>query len=268
MIMGRSEVEECEGPFAISETVKNSLRRTLFVDGFDLSTARSGGCIVVVGRKLMAKARGLRENIDHAFDILAERAGLAAICGGIYEDNRDSLRVYTIFSGLNSPAAKLNELTSEHYFRPDLIDTEGLPLRQRREDIGPLAEHFLANHADSYGKPQKILSLEARELLLNYSWPGNVGELAKAIQRACELTSGGVIQPDALPFQIVFADSEAYPKCLLPVLNHTKRGIITRALELTRERGATARLIGIDRDHLDVLIKELDVQAAERGASG
>ncbi|MHC4498198.1 MAG: AAA-type ATPase lid domain-containing protein, partial [Planctomycetota bacterium] len=267
IIMGRSKVEKSDDPFAVSEAVKRSLKKTLFADGFDSSTAKIGGCIVVAGRKMMVNMKGLQNDIDHAFDVLAEMTGRATIYRGIYEDNRDSLRVYTIVAGLNSPAARLNELSSEQYFRPDLVDAEGLPLRQRKEDILPLAEYFLAKQADSYGRPQKILSLEVRELLLNYSWPDNVSELAKAMQRAYELTRGGVIQPDALPFQIIFADSESYPKSILSVLDRVKRRIISKALGLTREREATARLIGIDGGHLALLMKELNVSAVERSAS-
>ncbi|MHC4060093.1 MAG: AAA-type ATPase lid domain-containing protein [Planctomycetota bacterium] len=268
VIMGRSTVEKPDDPFAISEAVKRSLKRTLFADGFDLSTARICGCVVAAGKKMMVNVKDLQDDIDHAFDVLAEMTGRATTYRGIYEDSRDSLRVYTIVAGLKSPATRLNEVSSEQYFRPDLVDAEGPQLRERKEDILPLAEYFLAKQADSYGRPQKILSLEVRELLLNYSWPDNVSELAKAMQRAYELTKGGVIQPDALPFQIIFMDSESYPECVLSMLGRVKRRIIAKALELTGEREAAARLIGIDGGHLDILMNEPDVPAVERGADG
>jgi cell division GTPase FtsZ len=264
LVMGRSKVDRLDDPFAISEAVKRSLERTLFAHGLDLSSAKAGGCVVVGGRELMANVRGLRDGVNYAFDIMAEMTGLATIYRGIYEDNRDSLRVYTIIGGLDSPTARLNELNSELYFQPCLVDAGAVPLQQRNEDIVPLAEYFLAKQADFYGRPQKILSLEARKLLLTYSWPGNVDELAKAMERAYELTSGGVIQPDALPFQIIFADSEPYPKCILPMLDHAKRRIVARALELTKQREATARLIGVDASRLDRLMGEPNIDAAKK----
>jgi len=81
------------------------------------------------------------------------------------------------------------------------------PLRQRKDDILPLAKHFLANQAIFYGESEKKLSKQTKELLLNYSWPGNVRELANAIERAYVLTQGQKIDSSALPFEIIIADS-------------------------------------------------------------
>ena len=109
-IMGLTRVTEFNDKFAISEAVRNNLEKTLLAGGFDLSTAKLAGCIVVGGKKLMNNVKGLQDNIDYAFDVLAEITGQASIHRGIYEDNRDSLRVYTIIGGLDSPTVRLEEL--------------------------------------------------------------------------------------------------------------------------------------------------------------
>ena len=92
--------------------MKNNLAKTLLASGFDLSTAKLAGCIVVGGKKLMNNISGLQDNINYAFDVLAEITGQATIHRGIYEDNRDCLRVYTIIGGLDCPAVRLEELRS------------------------------------------------------------------------------------------------------------------------------------------------------------
>jgi len=111
-IMGLTKVKAFEDPYALSEAVKENLEKTLLAGGFDLSTANTAGCVVVGGKKLIAQTKGLQNNIDYAFDVLSEITGRATIHRGIYEDDRDSLRVYTIIGGLDSPSSRLEEISS------------------------------------------------------------------------------------------------------------------------------------------------------------
>ncbi len=111
-IMGLTKVTKFGDKFALSEAVKKNLSKTLLAGGFELSTAKLAGCVAVGGKKLMANVKGLKDNIDYAFDVLTELTGKATIHRGIYEDNRDTLRVYTIIGGLDAPAVRLEELRS------------------------------------------------------------------------------------------------------------------------------------------------------------
>ncbi|MDH4239381.1 MAG: hypothetical protein OEW48_07445 [Phycisphaerae bacterium] len=111
-IMGLTKVKKFDEKYAISEAVKKNLQKTLLASGFDLSTAKLAGCIAVGGKTLMNKAIGLQDNINYAFDVLSEITGRATIHRGIYEDDRENLRVYTIIGGLDSPAGRLEELKS------------------------------------------------------------------------------------------------------------------------------------------------------------
>jgi cell division GTPase FtsZ len=111
-IMGLTKVKKFDEKYAISEAVKTNLQKTLLASGFDLSTAKLAGCIAVGGKTLMNKASGLQDNINYAFDVLSEITGRATIHRGIYEDDKESLRVYTIIGGLDSPTGRLEELKS------------------------------------------------------------------------------------------------------------------------------------------------------------
>jgi len=111
-IMGLTTVTEFKDKFAVSQAVKNNLEKTLLAGGFNLTTARVAGCVVVAGRQLIENIKGLQDNIDYAFDNLSEITGDATIHRGIYEDGRDSLRVYTIIGGLDTCTSRLENLRS------------------------------------------------------------------------------------------------------------------------------------------------------------
>ncbi|MFB0553581.1 MAG: hypothetical protein ACETWQ_09735 [Phycisphaerae bacterium] len=111
-IMGLTKVTKFGDKFSLSEAVKKNLEKTLLAGGFDLTSSKVSGCIAVGGKKLMASAKGLQDNIDYSFDVLSEITGKATIHRGIYEDGRESLRVYTIIGGLSSPTERLEELRS------------------------------------------------------------------------------------------------------------------------------------------------------------
>ncbi len=100
----------------------------------------------------------------------------------------------------------LEELMRKGVFREDLfyrlnvVTIKLPPLRDRREDIKPLAEHFLKVFAAENAKPIEGISREAMDLLLQYDYPGNVRELENIIERAVVITRGPVIQREDLPF--------------------------------------------------------------------
>jgi two-component system, NtrC family, response regulator AtoC len=75
-------------------------------------------------------------------------------------------------------------------------------LRERKEDVLPLVEFFLAHYNRKFRKSVQGLSDETRRLLLNYDWPGNVRELKNALERAMILEEGNLLRPDDLPFTV------------------------------------------------------------------
>jgi len=94
----------------ISHSLKSNLEKTLLASGFDLGTAESAASIVVGGEQLFDEVAGLQEAIEYAFDTLANLTGDATVHRGIYQDQRDSLRVYTFIGGLKRPSPRYGEL--------------------------------------------------------------------------------------------------------------------------------------------------------------
>jgi two-component system response regulator PilR (NtrC family) len=102
----------------------------------------------------------------------------------------------------------LTRLVGEGRFREDLfyrinvIPIDLPPLRERREDIPLLADHFLAKYTEQMGKPVTGISQDALQLLLRYDWPGNIRELENVLERAVALEATPTILPDSLPLAL------------------------------------------------------------------
>ena len=93
------------------------------------------------------------------------------------------------------------------YFRLSVIPLRIAPLRERHEDILPLARHFLAFHSTEAGRPL-MLSPEAEEALLAHRWPGNVRELENVIERAVVMSGQETLMPEAFAFDDDGSDEE------------------------------------------------------------
>jgi len=145
------------------------------------------------------------------------------------------------------------------FFRLNVIPVVVPPLRERREDVLPLARHFLERHARESGR-QVGLSLGAENDLLTYDWPGNVRELRNAIERALVLTRGDEIQPEDL---LLDGPRRAAPHpadvgTLQSGLEIAAAQRIRAALEAAGGRRAeAAALLGIDRTTLFRWMKRL-----------
>jgi two-component system, NtrC family, response regulator AtoC len=149
----------------------------------------------------------------------------------------------------------LEALSAEGRFRPDLyyrlnvILIEVPPLRDRPEDLVPLAAHFIAKHAPRLRREPVSLSPDVLELFRGYHWPGNVRELENAIERALVLGRGAVIEVADLPASLrkpASADASRVRS-----LSETERDEIVKALEsVGGNKAAAARLLGLDRKTL------------------
>ena len=154
----------------------------------------------------------------------------------------------------------LKKLTTEQHFREDLyyrlavVPLKLPPLRERRDDIPGLVEHFLKRACERNRQPLKTVTPTAMQLLLQASWPGNVRELEHTIERAVVLTSGLEIQPESL-----ILDSPPLP--LTPIsdevvraralLDNAEREKVRLALEQAGgNRSHAAKRLGISRSTL------------------
>ncbi|HXU07692.1 MAG TPA: sigma-54 dependent transcriptional regulator, partial [Blastocatellia bacterium] len=102
----------------------------------------------------------------------------------------------------------LEAMTAEGKFREDLYYRVNVfsiaipPLRERRDDIPLVADHFLKRFAQSMNKPVTCIAPETMDVLCGFDWPGNVRELQNAIERAVLVCKGNEIQPADLPLQV------------------------------------------------------------------
>jgi Nif-specific regulatory protein len=153
------------------------------------------------------------------------------------------------------------------FYRLNVLPIRIPPLRERREDIPLLAEHFLRRHAAEAKKPVRGFTSGAMEALLSYAWPGNVRELANAVERAVVFARGPLIDADELTLSGSAApgDSSYAGRTLHEALVVFKRHFITRALEANGwHQTRTARELSIQRSYLSKLVKELGI-SRERG---
>jgi two-component system response regulator PilR (NtrC family) len=107
-----------------------------------------------------------------------------------------------VISATNVPLEELIEakrFREDLFYRLQVIPIKTPPLRQRREDIPLLAEHFLRRFSQEMGKGISKISEQAMELLEKHSWPGNVRELENVIERAVALEPTTAILPERLP---------------------------------------------------------------------
>jgi DNA-binding NtrC family response regulator len=104
-----------------------------------------------------------------------------------------------------------NKFREDLYYRLNVITVNLPPLRERKEDIPHLADHFLAKYCSENGREGLKFSPEAMKLLMDHDWPGNVRELENAVERAVVLAAGSLIGPDTLPEQVLEDRREALP---------------------------------------------------------
>lgn len=94
-----------------------------------------------------------------------------------------TLRIVSATSGRMQDAVKEGAFRADLYFRLSLLPIVIPPLRDRRDDLPMLIDHFLQRHGAAHGKPLRGVSTDARDLLLRYDFPGNVRELSNMIER-------------------------------------------------------------------------------------
>jgi len=146
-------------------------------------------------------------------------------------------------------AVRAGRFRADLYYRLNVVTVSIPPLRERRQDIEPLAEYMLKAMADMLEMSVKRLSEQAKRSMLDYDWPGNVRELGNVIQRAYVLSRGRTIGPEDLGDELLAG--AAATQAGFPTLNEVIRDHVGRALRSAHGvRTSAARLLGIDRKRL------------------
>jgi two-component system, NtrC family, response regulator HydG len=161
-------------------------------------------------------------------------------------------------------AARAGQFRGDLLYRLQVFPLTIPPLRERRDDILLLAEHFFKRCAERHRRRLRGLTPRALDLLMRYDWPGNVRELEHAIERAVILARGEHVTPEELPptIRAIMGESEgtAPPETAVPVgmtLKEVERELIRKTLERTGgNRTKAAEVLGISRATLHNKLKE------------
>ena len=177
----------------------------------------------------------------------------------------------------------LKEMVDDGRFREDLfyrlnvINVNLPPLRERKEDIPPLVQHFLEKNGAENGKAGIEIKPEALDQLMDYGWPGNVRELENTIERAVVLSSGSSIGPDLIPDYIRSAPTFRIPNFVVPPEGLSLKEVITsverRLIESTLEAAGgvqkrAAELLKIKPTTLNEMIKRHEIDARRKRSYG
>jgi formate hydrogenlyase transcriptional activator len=159
---------------------------------------------------------------------------------------------------------KRNEFRSDLYYRLNVFPIPLPPLRERREDIPALVEHFVEIYGRRMNKQIESISPETMRALTSYHWPGNIRELQNFIERSVIVTSGDILQP---PLASLASAAEVQSVGAI-TLEDAERDHIRKALEQTRwvvagPNGAAARL-GIKRSTLYFRMQKLGISRANK----
>jgi DNA-binding NtrC family response regulator len=154
-------------------------------------------------------------------------------------------------------AVAKGEFREDLFYRLNVINIHIPPLRERPEDIAPLAAHFVDELCRELGLPQREIAADAAAALERYAWPGNVRELRNVLERVLLLEDGDAITLAQLPAEIGgsrTANGNGHsPMFVLPAsgvdLETLEREFLCQALERTAgNKTSAARLLGLSRD--------------------
>ncbi len=211
---------------------------------------------------LEMQAKLLRLLQERSYTPLGSTKELPAKCRFVFATNQD----------LEERVAA-GAFRSDLYYRINVFRVTLPPLRERREDIVPLAEYFVQHFSKELGLPARSFAPAAREALLTYGWPGNIRELENAIVRALAAGSGDSIQATDLPsFQEGASPRGSRAAVATPVsadelqgnyrglLDDYRRRLIRMALRRTKgNKTQAAEYLGIKRTTLNSQMAELGI---------
>ncbi|MBL8232696.1 MAG: sigma 54-interacting transcriptional regulator [Bryobacterales bacterium] len=237
-----------KGAFTDAKTQKRGLfeladRGTLFLDE--------------VGEiPLMLQAKMLRVLEEQTFRRL----------GGLKDIQLD-VRVIAATNRNLREAVKEGAFRQDLFFRLNVIHIQIPPLRERREDIVPLARFFVEHYNHKFKRQIQGITADAESLLRQHDWPGNVREIRNAVERAMILEDSSYITAASLPLslteraaQVAAAPSESFPEGGVS-LQETEKQLLMRALEKTNgNQTQAARLLRITRDTLRYKMKKFNLR--------
>ncbi len=155
------------------------------------------------------------------------------------------------------------------FYRLNVVPIRLPLLRERKEDIPLLAEHFFRRYKEKSKNPVKGFLPKTMDTMMRYDWPGNIRELENAVERAVLLCRSESVLPENLPPPVQGARNGGHPMVSAPLgmpLKEVEREIIIQTLADTEgNRTQTARILGISRKTLQNKLKEYGITEEKRG---
>jgi DNA-binding NtrC family response regulator len=169
------------------------------------------------------------------------------------ENIKVDVRVIAATNQPLEPLIKKGTFREDLFYRLNVVSITLPPLRERKEDIPLLANHFLQKFSGEHHKAISHISPEAMEILMRYDWPGNVRELENTIERAMILSPHPIILPEDLPQKILGSEpagTSPYSEKSLSLKEVEKRHILKVLQEPHGNKKKAAEILGIDRTTL------------------
>jgi len=189
--------------------------------------------------------------------------------GGL-KDIEVDLRVIAATNQDLDRAAKEEKFRRDLFYRLNVCPIYIPPLRERREDILPMAYHFIQKDNIKFRKNIQDLDKEAKQLFLEYDWPGNVRELKNAIERAMIFEQGTLVSAKHLPIYLngisypLSQQSPSKPPKNPFSLEDAEKDLLIKALHKSKgNKSHAAKILGISRDTLRYRIKKWDIKPGE-----
>jgi DNA-binding NtrC family response regulator len=182
-----------------------------------------------------------------------------------------------IISATNQNLAQLvreGRFRRDLYYRLNVFPVRLPPLRDRVEDVFPLATHFLRHAARRLGREPAGISQEARLALEGHAWEGNVRELRSVMERSSLVCKGGLVKASDLPLGPDADDGQVRAVAALPVPNGStlrdmERQILIRTLALADgNQSQAARILGLHESTLRFRLRRAGIAAPKRAAGG
>jgi transcriptional regulator with PAS, ATPase and Fis domain len=157
---------------------------------------------------------------------------------------------------------KINEGTfrEDLYYRLNVISIFIPPLRERKEDLMLLVDHFITKANQKCGKSTKGITTEVKDIIFNYDWPGNVRELENMIERGVVLSRTDVIDKSDLPYFGLIKSKEVISSPNLSLREMEKNHILNTLRMADWNLGKAAEILGIHRNTLRLKMKEYGIE--------
>jgi DNA-binding NtrC family response regulator len=186
--------------------------------------------------------------------------------GGL-KDIEVDLRVIAATNQDLDLAAKEDKFRRDLFYRLNVCPVYIPPLRERREDVLPLADYFIQNDNIKFRKSIQGLDKDAEQLFLVYEWPGNVRELKNAIERAMIFEQGPLVSTKHLPIHLNGTSDPGMPSFSTKTLDNSfsleaaEKDLLLKALHKSKgNKSQAAKILGISRDTLRYRIKKWNIK--------